>query len=232
MRPLHFRLFVMATALLAAPARAQTAPSASASPAPSSAASATPPSATPPSATPQSDGAEDNSLAQALSGEAKALYDIGHASFRAGDAAATRANFQRAFERSSDPRLLWNMAACEASLKHWARAMTLVDRYVANGAGLLSDRDREQAARFRSAAKRFVATVELTTSPGVTVTVDGEVTGTTPLGGPLYLDAGKRRVSFTKPGHRGVVRVETVTGEATLTWSIALEALRVRVLGP
>jgi hypothetical protein len=110
--------------------------------------------------------------------------------------------------------------------------MTLVDRYVANGAGLLSDRDREQAIRFRTAAKRFVATVDLTTSRGVTITVDGEVTGTTPLGGPLYLDAGKRRVHFTKPGHRGVVRVETLTGEATVAWNIALEPLRVRVLGP
>ena len=178
------------------------------------------------------DGTDDtSSLAGALTGEAKALYDIGRASFRAGDTAAALANFQRAHERSGDPRLLWNMAACEASLKHWARAMTLVDRYVANGASLLSDRDREQAIRFRGAAKRFVAIVELSTAPGVVVTVDGENVGTTPLGGPLYLDAGKRRVSFTKPGYRGVVRVETVSPESTLTWNIAAERLRVRVLG-
>jgi hypothetical protein len=121
------------------------------------------------------------------------------------------------------------MAACEASLKHWARAMTLVDRYVANGASLLSDRDREQATRFRTAAKRFVATVALDVANGVTVTVDGEVAGVTPLGGPLYLDAGKRRVHFTKPGYRGIIRVETVTGEAALTWKLAIERLRIRV---
>jgi hypothetical protein len=183
-------------------------------------------------AQPSTDAAEDSPLAHALTGEAKALYDIGRASFRAGDTAAALANFQRAYERSSDPRLLWNMAACEASLKHWARAMTLVDRYVATGASLLSDRDREQTTRFRAAAKRFVATVTLEAPPGVTVTVDGEIAGTTPLGGPLYLDAGKRRVHFTKPGHRGVVRVENVGGEAALTWNIAPERLRIRVLGP
>ncbi|MDB4933479.1 MAG: putative rane protein [Labilithrix sp.] len=175
---------------------------------------------------------DDSSLAQALSGEAKALYDIGRSSFRAGDAAAALANFQRAYERSSDPRLLWNMAACEASLKHWARAMTLVDRYVDSGAALLSDRDREQAKRFRTAAKRFVATVALEAPPGVTVTVDGEVTGTTPLGGPLYLDAGKRRVHFTKLGYRGVVRVDNVAGEAALTWKIEPERLRIKVPAP
>jgi len=194
-------------------------PDASAPPAPPAASSAS-----------SADGGDDNSLAHALTGEAKALYDIGRASFRNGDAAAALANFQRAFERSGDPRLLWNMAACEASLKHWARAMTLVDRYVGSGGSLLSDRDREQAIRFRTAAKRFVATVDLTTDPGVTVTVDGENVGATPLGSSLYLDAGKRRITFTKPGFRGVVRVETVTGDSTLTWNVPLERLRIRVL--
>jgi PEGA domain len=180
----------------------------------------------------QSDGGEDGSLSQALSGEARALYDIGRESFRAGDAAAALANFQRAYERTPDPRLLWNMAACEASLHHWARGLLLVDRYVANGASLLSERDREQALRFRAAARKLVATVDLSTAPGVTVTIDGEVAGTTPLGGPLYLDAGKRRVSFTKAGYRGVVRVETVAGDSALAWTITPERLRVRVLGP
>ena len=202
---------VVAAMLAATPANAQ--PAASAAPSASSA-----------------DGGDESSLASALSGEAKALYDIGRASFRNGDAAAALANFQRAFERSGDPRLLWNMAACEASLKHWARAITLVDRYVGSGGSLLSDRDREQAIRFRTAAKRFVATIKLSTDPGVTVTVDGENVGTTPLGGALYLDAGKRRITFTKPGFRGVVRVETVSGDSTLTWAVPLERLRIRVL--
>jgi tetratricopeptide (TPR) repeat protein len=248
MRPRHLHRYLLVVAAVvssaavsAATASAQPAPSPRASSPSSSAAvpsaaasSAAASSAAAPSASsaPQNESSEDGSLAQALTGEAKALYDIGRASFRAGDAAAALANFQRAYERSTDPRLLWNMAACEASLKHWARAMTLVDRYVANGAALLSDRDREQAIRFRTAAKRFVATVDLTTAPGVTITVDGETTGTTPLNGSLYLDAGKRRVHFTKPGHRGIVRVENVSGEAKLSWNITLEPLRVRVLGP
>lgn len=64
------------------------------------------------------------------------------------------------------------------------------------------------------------------------ITVDGELVGTTPLGGPLYLDAGRRRVSFTKPGYRGVVRVETVAGESSLAWMITPERLRISVLGP
>jgi hypothetical protein len=180
----------------------------------------------------QGEAAEDGSLAASLTGDARALYEIGRESFRGGDAASALGNFQRAYERSSDPRLLWNMAACHASLKHWARALTLVDRYVANGASRLSERDREKAQRFRTAARRFVATVDLVMPAGATVTVDGESAGTTPLRGSLYLDAGKRRVTFTMPGYRGVVRVETVAAESDLTWTITPERLHVRALGP
>src|SRR4051812_38602326 len=97
--------------------------------------------------------AEPESLSASLSGEAKALYELGRARFSDGDVAAALAKFQRAHELSQDPRLLWNVAACEAALKHYARAMSLVDRYLAGAASMISDRDREQASRFRAAAK-------------------------------------------------------------------------------
>lgn len=177
--------------------------------------------------------AEDGSLAKTLSGEAKALYEIARSSYEAGDPAGALAKFQRAHEISGDPRLLWNMAACEAALRHWARAMTLVDRYLTTGGALLGDRDKERAARFRAAAKPFVAAVELTTAPAsVGIAVDGEAIGTTPLGAPLYLDAGRRRVHFTKNGYRGIVRLETALGGSDLVWTVTLERLRVRPLGP
>jgi hypothetical protein len=179
-------------------------------------------------ATPFAHG-EDDTLAAALTGEARDLYDIGRSLFEKNDYAAALPKFQRAYDLSSDPRLLWNVAACEASLKHWARAMTLVDRYVSIGGPRLTEADRAKAERFKGAAKQFVATVTLTTTPdGVSVAVDGESVGATPLGAALYLDAGKRRVVFTRAGHRGIVRVETVEGGADLTWSLTLEKLHVK----
>ncbi len=175
---------------------------------------------------------EGGELSKALTGDASALYEIARQAFQSGDVAAALPKFQRAHEISGDPRLLWNMAACEAALKHWARAMTLVDRYLAIGGALLDERDKERAERFRSAAKRLVATVDVTTAPpGVTVAVDGEPVGTTPLGSALYLDAGRRRVQFTKTGYRGIVRIEAVSGGAELTWRVGLERLRIRPLG-
>lgn len=163
-------------------------------------------------------------LGDALTGEAKALYEIGKSSFDGGDVPGALGRFTRAYELSNDPRLLWNMAACEAGLKHYARAMTLVDRYLGASGSLLTDKDRQQAARFRAAAKPLVATVSLSVASDVKITVDGEVVPTSSV---LYLDAGKRRVTFTRTGYRGIVRNETVTGGSDLAWKVELERLRI-----
>lgn len=171
-------------------------------------------------------------LAEALTGEAKALYEIGKTAFDAGDVPGALTRFSRAHELSNDPRLLWNMAACEAGLKHYARAMTLVDRYLASSGALLSDKDRAQANRFRSAAKPLVASVALTIVPAdALVSVDGEPLGAVGGSATVYLDPGKRRVTFTRPGYRGLVRVEDARAGAELTWRIELARLRVKVLG-
>ena len=167
---------------------------------------------------------EPKPLGDALTGEAKALYEIGRSTFDSGDVPGALGRFTRAHELSNDPRLLWNMAACEAGLKHYARAMTLVDRYLGESGNLLTEKDRQQATRFRAAAKPLVATVTLSVASDVKVTVDGEPVPTSSI---LYLDQGRRRVTFTRAGHRGIVRVETVTGGTDLTWKIDLDRLRI-----
>lgn len=163
-------------------------------------------------------------LNESLTGEAKALYEIGKSTFDSGDVPGALGRFTRAHELSSDPRLLWNMAACEAGLKHYARAMMLVDRYLGESGALLTDKDRQQATRFRAAAKPLVATISLSVAPDTKITVDGEVVPTSSI---LYLDQGRRRLTFTRPGHRGIVRVETVTGGSDLVWKIELDRLRI-----
>jgi hypothetical protein len=173
---------------------------------------------------------DDGDIAASLADEPRALYRLGRELYSSGDAAAALQRFTRAYELSSEPRLLWNLAACEARLRHWARAMTLLDRYEA-AAPTESARDREQTAQFRAAAQPLVATVDVSGIPaGVTIAVDGEIIGQTPLG-LLYLDGGSRRVRFTRPGYRGLVRVDTVGKGSHLVWTITLEPLRIRLLG-
>src|SRR5215472_3221816 len=71
-------------------------------------------------------------LTRSLRGEALAEYEGGRALFKEGEFAGALARFRRASELSSDPRLLWDMAACEQKLGHIAKMATLIDRYLAS----------------------------------------------------------------------------------------------------
>src|SRR5438067_2397302 len=50
------------------------------------------------------------SLGDSLTGPAKTEYDLGKILYRDGDFAGALVKFQKSYELSSDPRLLWNVA--------------------------------------------------------------------------------------------------------------------------
>src|ERR1700733_6393409 len=52
-------------------------------------------------------------LSATLTGQAKADYDGGVLLYQDGDHATALQKFQHAYDVSKDPRLLWNVAACE-----------------------------------------------------------------------------------------------------------------------
>src|SRR5262245_25502031 len=78
---------------------------------------------------PRAAASSPQSLAESLPGEARANYDAGRVLFEDQDYAGALVKFERAFKHTPDPRLLWNMAACEKSLRHYARALELLERY-------------------------------------------------------------------------------------------------------
>jgi hypothetical protein len=169
--------------------------------------------------------------ARSLTGEAKADYDLGRSLFARGDYAGALARFEQAHALSPDPRLLWDMAACHRKLGHFARAIGLVDEYVAASGSGLSDPDRREADRTRQALARHVAVVTVVTSPeGVRVTVDGEEVGATPLAGPVLVDEGAHTVRYARQGFRALVRSERVTGGLQQTWHADLERIRIRLV--
>lgn len=164
-------------------------------------------------------------LARALSGDARVLYDAARELFRAGDYASASAKFQRALELSSDPRLYWNLAACERKAKHNASVLRLIEVYLREGEGWLSDEDKNEATRAAAAVRVFVAAARVTTRPdeGVDVFVDDVRVGTTPIAKPLWIDMGTRRVRFAKAGLKPVERKEEVQAGSDITWVADLE---------
>jgi hypothetical protein len=176
------------------------------------------------------DGAHTSSpphppLVQALKGDARALYDAAHEAFKAGDYVSAYAKFQRALELSGDPRLNWNLAACERKAKHNANVLRLIDHYLKDGEGWLSDDEKKEAQRAAAAVRAFVATASVTTQPadGVDIYVDDVKVATTPTEKPIWIDTGTHRLRFAKAGLKPVERDEEIKAGAALAWSVDLE---------
>lgn len=130
-------------------------------------------------------------LSQTLTGDARAAYESAKLLFEDGDHAGALTKFKRAFELSSDPRLLWNMAVCEKELRHYARSAALVNRYLEDGSKVISAEQRRSATETQTALRAFYSTVQLDgAADGATVLVDGEPVGKIPLSEPLLLDLG------------------------------------------
>jgi hypothetical protein len=163
-------------------------------------------------------------LAETLSGPAKEAYESARARFRDGDYTHALELLRSAMEASPDPRLFWNMAACEEKLHHYAVAMSLVDKYLAAGGPLLGPTEKKNARQFLEAVVVFVGNVVLSGAPdGTKVFVDDSLIGTAPFAKPIRLDQGQHRVRFVRTGYRDLERAEAVIGGADQHWAIALE---------
>ncbi|WP_437959998.1 PEGA domain-containing protein [Sorangium sp. So ce119] len=215
-----------------APAAAQPAPPA-AQPAPSAAqpprAGAGPAAAQPAPAAAQpapgaSAPASQRPLSETLSGEAKAEYEAARILFNDGDHRNAIIKFERAYELSRDPRLLWNIALCQKNLKRYTRLLATIEQLLRDAGPQLTEQDRKDAAELIEATKAYVSRLDLQASEaGATVLVDGEEVGQTPLGEPVLLDIGTRRIRVTKKGFKDVEVTEQVAGGGVVTVKATLE---------
>lgn len=138
------------------------------------------------------------SLSESLKDTAKADYESGKVLFTDGDYAGSLVKFSSAFDASKDPRLLWNMAACEKNLRHYSKALKLVRQYVTDGDKVLNDQDKQEANELIKVMEPFTAKLKLSVDePGSEVTIDDEVIGKSPVE-PLVVDIGTRKLRVHK----------------------------------
>ncbi|WP_437614822.1 PEGA domain-containing protein [Sorangium sp. So ce834] len=211
-----------------APAAAQPAPPAArpapaaAQPAPAAGAAAPP---APPAGAPAASApAPQGPLSETLTGEAKAEYEAARILFGDGDFRNAIIKFERAYELSRDPRLLWNIALCQKNLQRYARLLGTVEKLLQDAGPQLSEQDRKDAAALIEATKAYVSRLELRASEaGATVFVDGEEVGQTPLRAPVLLDVGTRKIRVTKKGFEAFEVAQQVPGGGVVTVAATLE---------
>ncbi|HEY4158064.1 MAG TPA: PEGA domain-containing protein [Polyangiaceae bacterium] len=182
------------------------------------------PAATPAPPPPPAPAPGPKSLADALSDEPKADYEAGKLLYGDGDYAGARVKFQAAYDLSKDPRLLWNAAACEKGMRHYAKVVDLVKRYLAEGGDIIGSDDRKDAQELLAAIDSF--TVGLTihvNEAGAQVLIDGENVGNSPLPGPVTVDIGTRQIELRKPGFLPFSQAVPVGGSRDAALSVKLE---------
>jgi len=164
------------------------------------------------------------SLAESLTGEARADYEAGKVLASDGDFAGALIKWESAYEQSKDPRLLWNVAFCDKNMRHYSRVIATLERYLSEGAGYLSAKDRKDAEDLISTIKPFTIDATFTVSEaGAQVFVDDAVVGVTPLTAKVVLDIGERRIRVVKEGYKPFEKNLPVGGSASVVVDVKLE---------
>ena len=163
-------------------------------------------------------------LAQALSGQAKADYEAGKTLAGDGDFPGALIKFQSAYDQSKDPRLLWNIAFCEKNMRHYSKVISTLNRYIAEGNGYLTDKDRKDAQDLIATLQPFTTNATIKVSEaGAQISVDDATVGTSPLSAPVVLDIGERHIRVTKDGFKPFEKTLPVGGSATVNVDVTLE---------
>lgn len=133
--------------------------------------------------------------------EAQTHWDNAVSLYKLGRWADARTSFMSAYDASKNPRVLFNAAVCEKNLAHYAKAIDLYKRQLAEGAGKLAADEEAEVKTQIAGLEKLLAPVTITVSePGADVFVDDERIGTSPLSGPTLVSFGERRVRATKAG--------------------------------
>jgi hypothetical protein len=163
-------------------------------------------------------------LSETLTGMARAEYEAGKILYADGDFASASLKFQRSYEESKDPRLLWNQAAAEKKLRRYVRVAELVERYLVESGDKLSAEDRADAQALLDTVKTFIAEVTFKVVPdGAAIYVDDQPVATSPLFTPLRLEMGERRIKVSKAGFVEYSVARQFDGGAPATVEVSLQ---------
>jgi hypothetical protein len=133
--------------------------------------------------------------------EADQHFKRGVALYNEGKYAEALAEFERAYELTPHPLVLYNIAGCHRQLSHYAEAVGFYRRFLAEGKGVVAAGRLTTAQTELDGILALVARVSVTISPavdGATLTVDGIPVDHPEM--PLILPPGEHRLTARVPG--------------------------------
>lgn len=142
-----------------------------------------------------------------------------------GDFEAALVEFKRAYERSPNYRVLYNLGQTSRELRDYAGALRFLRRYLAEGGSDAPKRDKVEACIRELEGMVATLSIEVNVA-GAEVAVDDVVVGAAPLSEPVMVSAGKRKVSARRAGYLPVQRYLEVAGTDTKKVVLELTSLK------
>ncbi len=152
-----------------------------------------------------------------LSEPARKAWDAAKQLAGANDFKGALVEFQRAYELSKNPRVLYNVGITEKLLTHYARAVDAWDKELHEGSGKLTAAEMAELKNAIAIVQQFVTTIEVTANePEATLAIDDDPVGKTPFVGPVRIDVGKHTLRLSKEGFvDATVNVDVASGART-----------------
>lgn len=174
-------------------------------------------------ATPGGTQAEEPEADEATLNEARRRFDQGIALYEDGDYSLALIEFERAYELVPNYRVLYNIGQVSIQLRQYANARQALEQYLsAGGDGIDAQRRAEVQADIEMLKSRTAYIAIEVKQSGVTLWIDETPRGTTPLPGPLLVDAGQHKIELRKPGYQVAQRFVALAGgeERTLRFEM------------
>lgn len=157
--------------------------------------------------------------------DARERFGRGLRLFDEGDNAGALAEFERAYELSPHPVVLYNIGLVYAALGRAVEATDTLDKVLREPSALGAQKaERARAVRAEQAARIAELAVSCNVD-GATVEVDGVKVGKTPLVKPLRVASGSRVVGVVAPGYVPERRALSIAGGVRKALAFELEPL-------
>jgi hypothetical protein len=153
--------------------------------------------------------------------EGKSHFQRGVAIFHEGDFRGALVEFRRAYELSHNYKVLYNMGQTEFELQDYAGALRAFQQYLADGGAEIEASRRASVEDDIKKLSGRVAKIEIkTNAAGADVLIDDVVVGHAPLGEPVLVSMGRRKVAVQKGGLPPSARYVDLAAGDTATVSL------------
>jgi tetratricopeptide (TPR) repeat protein len=145
--------------------------------------------------------------------EARIRFQRGVQLFHEGSFEAALAEFRKAYQVAPSYRLLYNIGQVHYELHDYVGALKSFRQYLGDGNAEIPPDRRVQVQAEIKKLQGLCGYLVVTAHPeGADILVDDVPVGIAPLGGPILVNAGLRRISASKAGRAAPVRNVTVAG--------------------